>query len=224
MNLVLTEKHTIISVKNPMAKHAQSIDLYLRSRVFGNGRGWVFTPKHFQDLGSDSAIDSALRRLKAADTIRQLARGLYDYPVQDPVLGTVAPSADAIARALVVRDAIRLQPSGAYAANVLGLSEQVPSRVVFLTDGPARKVKIGKREIILQHTTPRNMATAGRKSGTFIQALRYLGQDQVDTQVLATLRRQIADDDRPAIRKDLRHAPAWIADLLRPLTEPKPAA
>jgi hypothetical protein len=224
MNLVLTEKRTIFPVKNSMAKHAQSIDLSIRSRVFGNGRGWVFTPKHFQDLGSDSAIDSALRRLKAAGTIRQLARGLYDYPVQDPVLGTVAPSADAIARAIVVRDAIRLQPSGAYAANRLGLSEQVPSRVVFLTDGPARKVKIGKREIILQHTTPRNMATAGRKSGTFIQALRYLGQDQVDDQVLATLRRQIADDDRAAIRKDLRHAPAWIADLLRPLTEPKPSA
>jgi hypothetical protein len=220
----LTEKQTVIPVKTPMAKHAQSIDLSIRSRVFGNGRGWVFTPKHFQDLGSDSAIDSALRRLKASDTIRQLARGLYDYPVRDPVLGTVAPSADAIARALAARDAIRLQPSGAYAANMLGLSQQVPSRVVFLTDGPARKVKIGKREIILQHTTPRNMATAGRKSGTFIQALRYLGQDQVDDQVLATLRRQIADDDRSAIRRDLRHAPAWIADLLRPLTEPMPAA
>lgn len=224
MSLVLTEKQPIIPVKNPMAKHAQSIDLSVRSRVFGNGRGWVFTPKHFQDLGSDAAIDSALRRLKAAGTIRQLARGLYDCPVQDPVLGTVAPSANAIARALVVRDAIRLQPSGAYAANMLGLSEQVPSRVVFLTDGPARKVKIGRREIILQHTTPRNMATAGRKSGTFIQALRYLGQDQVDDQVRAILRRQIADDDRSAIRKDLRHAPAWIADLLRPLTEPKPSA
>lgn len=207
-----------------MAKHAQSIDLSVRSRVFGNGRGWVFTPKHFQDLGSDSAIDSALRRLKAAGTIRQLARGLYDYPVQDSVLGTVAPSADAIARALIVRDAIRLQPAGAYAANMLGLSDQVPSRVVFLTDGPARKVKIGKREIILQHTTPRNMATAGRKSGTFIQSLRHLGKTQVDDQVLATLRRQIADEDRSAIRKDLRHAPAWIADLLRSLTEPKPAA
>lgn len=220
MNLVLTEKKATISVKTPMSKHAQSIDLSVRSRIFGNGRGWVFTPKHFQDLGSNSAIDSALRRLKASDTIRQLARGLYDYPVQDPVLGTVTPSADAIARALVVRDAIRLQPSGAYAANQLGLSEQVPSRVVFLTDGPARKVKIGRREIILQHTTPRNMATAGRKSGTLIQALRYLGQDQVDEKVLATLHRQIANADRSAIRKDLRHAPAWIADLLRPLTDP----
>jgi hypothetical protein len=224
LNLDLTGKMTIIPVKNTMTKHAKSIDLSIRRRIFGHGRGWVFTPKHFQDLGSDSAIDSALRRLKASGTIRQLARGLYDYPVQDPVLGTVASSADAIARALVVRDAIRLQPSGAYVANQLGLSEQVPSRVVFLTDGPARKVKIGKREIILQHTTPRNMATAGRKSGIFIQALRYLGQDQVDDQVLATLRSQITDDDRAGIRKDLRHAPAWIANRLRPLTEQNTAA
>jgi hypothetical protein len=120
----------------------------------------------------------------------------------------------------VGRDAIRLQPSGAYAANVLGLSEQVPARVVFLTDGPARKVKIGKQEIILQQTTPRNMAAAGRKSGTLIQALRYLGQDQVDEKVGAILRRQIAAKDRAAIRRDLRHAPAWIADFLLSLMAP----
>jgi hypothetical protein len=198
-----------------MPKHAASTDSNVLDRILGHGRGWVFTPTPFADLGTRNAVASALKRFKAAGTIRQLARGLYDYPVQDPILGTVAPSADAIARALVVRDAIRLQPSGAYAANVLGLSEQVPTRIVFLTDGPARKVKIGKREIILQHTTPRNMATAGRKSGTLIQALRYLGKDQVNDTVLATLRRQIDEADRPVICEDLRHAPAWIADLLR---------
>jgi hypothetical protein len=142
---------------------------------------------------------------------------LYDYPVQDSILGAVTPSADTMARALVVRDAIRLQPSGAYAANLLGLSNQVPSRVVFLTDGPARRVKFGKREIILQHTTPRNMATAGRKSGTIIQALRHVGQKRVDDQVRATLRRHITEEDLPRLRKDLIYAPAWIADLLRPL-------
>lgn len=205
-----------------MAKHATSTETKALNRIQAHGKGWVFTPAHLSDLGSRNAVASALKRFKAAGTIRQLARGLYDYPIQDPVLGTVAPSADAIARALVVRDAIRLQPSGPYAANVLGLSGQVPSRIVFLTDGPARKVKIGRREIILKHTTPRNMATAGRKSGTIIQALRYLGQDQVDDRVLATLRRHITDADRPAIRKDLRHAPAWIADILRPLTQPAP--
>lgn len=198
-------------------KNAQSIDNKVRSRIYGNKRGWVFTPKHFQDIGTSDAIDSALRRLKADGTIRQLARGLYDYPVQDPDLGTVTPSADAIAQALVVRDGIRLQPSGVYALNALGLSEQVPSRVVFLTDGPARKVRIGKREIILQKTTPRNMATADRKSGMIIQALRHLGKDKVDSDVISIIRRSITDADRAVIRKDLRYAPAWIADILRDL-------
>jgi hypothetical protein len=64
------------------------------------------------------------------------------------------------------------------------------------------------------------LAAAGRKSGTLIQALRYLGQNQVDETVRTILRRQIADEEQPAIRKDLVHAPAWIADFLRPLTEP----
>ncbi|PTX92313.1 DUF6088 family protein [Opitutus sp. ER46] len=199
-----------------MSEVLQSVDASVRSRIFGHRRGWVFTPKHFLDLGSRAAVALALHRLKAESTIRQLGRGLYDYPQNDPILGTITPSADAVARALVVRDAIRLQPSGAYAANLLGLSEQVPSRVVFMTDGPARKVRFGKREIILQHTTPRNMATAGRKSGTIIQALRYLGREQVDAHVLATVRRQMNDQDRATLRKDLVYAPAWMADLLRP--------
>ena len=200
-----------------MGKHAQSIDGKIRRRIFGKGRGWVFTPKHFQDLGTSAAIDSALRRLKADGSIRALTRGLYDYPANDPQLGLLTPSASAIARALVVRDAIRLQASGAYAANALGLSEQVPSRIVFLTDGPGRTVKIGKRSILLQRTTPRNMVTAGRKSGTVIQALRYLGRDHVDNRVIGILIRQLTDTERAALRDDLRHAPAWIADLLRPL-------
>ena len=202
-----------------MKRIVQSIDNKVRSRIYGNKRGLVFTPRHFQDIGSDDAVDSALRRLKADGVIRQLARGLYDYPQHDPVLGMVTPSADAIARALVVRDATRLQPSGAYALNALGLSEQVPSRVVFLTDGPGRNVKVGKRSIMLKHTTPRNMATAGRISGTLIQALRHLGKGRVDNRVVAAIRRHITDADRPVIRRDLLYAPAWIAEILRDLVE-----
>lgn len=205
-----------------MGKHAQSIDSAILRRVYGKGQGWVFTPNHFKDLGSRNAIASALKRHKKSATIRQLARGLYDYPVQHQVLGTVAPSADAIARALVVRDAIRLQPAGAYATNLLGLSDQVPAKLVFLTDGPTRKVRFGRQEIILHRTTPRNMATAGRKSGTIIQALRHLGQRHVDDQVIRTLQRQLTAADRATIRKDLRYAPAWIADILRKLSAPVP--
>ena len=200
-----------------MGKHAKSIDSSLLRRIFAKSRGWVFTPNHFNDLGSRNAIASALKRHKKSGIIRQLARGIYDYPVQHPVLGTVAPSADAIARALVGRDAIRLQPAGAYAANVLGLSDQVPMKIVFLTDGASRRVKLGQREIILKHTTPRNVATAGRQSGTVIQALRHLGQHHVDDKVLSILRRQLNADDKARLLKDLKYAPAWVANILQRL-------
>jgi hypothetical protein len=103
---------------------------------------------------------------------------VYDFPNEHPVLGALAPSAEDIARALAGRDRTRLQPAGAYAANALGLSEQVPAKAVFLTDGPARTVKVGPTTIQLRRTTPKNMAAAGRLSGLLIQALRELGKER----------------------------------------------
>jgi hypothetical protein len=125
---------------------------------------------------------------------------------------------DAIAEALQTRDAVRLQPSGGYAANILGLSTQVPMRVLFLTDGPARKIQIGKLEIRLKHTTPRNMATAGRISGTVIQALRWLGRRHVDDDIVAKLQRRLDDDAKAQLRKDIGYAPIWIAEIIRKIT------
>jgi hypothetical protein len=117
-------------------------------------------------------------------------------------------------------EAIRLQPSGAYAANLLGLSQQVPVKVVFLTDGPSRRVAIGKQELILKRTTPRNMATAGKASGLVIQALRDLGRRNVDDTVVRALKKKLSDDDKEQLIKDLRYAPAWIAEVMRRIAAP----
>ncbi len=203
-----------------MKQQAQTIDKKGLSRVYGHGMGWVFTPSHFGDLGSRAAVESALRHHKQAGIIRQLARGLYDYPRHHPQLGVLSPSDDAVAKALAGRDAIRLQPSGAYAANLLGLSTQVPTKVVFLTDGSSRTVQIGVRQIILKRTTPRQMATAGRISGTLIQALRWMGARHVDDQIVEVLRRRLSDEDKQRILKDMRYAPVWIAEVLRRIVQP----
>ncbi len=200
-----------------MGKHKQSIDNKIISRIYGHGRGWVFTPAYFSDLGSRDAIASALKRHRQSGRIRQLARGLYDYPRTDSLLGMLTPSPDDVARALAGRDAVRLQPSGAYAANLLGLSSQVPMKIVYLTDGRSRTVQIGKKQILLKQTTPRNMATAGRVSGLVVQALRHLGRRHVDDEVMARLDRRLDADDRKQLLKDIRYAPAWIADIMRRL-------
>jgi hypothetical protein len=144
---------------------------------------------------------------------------VYDFPKEHPVLGPLAPSAEDIARALAGRDRTRLQPAGAYAANALGLSEQVPAKTVFLTDGPARTVKIGSTTIQLRRTTPKNMAAAGRLSGLLIQALRELGQEHVTPQRRDHLKRTLPADKRRELLKDLRLAPAWMHPIFRELAE-----
>ena len=196
---------------------SKTIDNQVVSRIYGHGRGWVFTPNHFKDLGSRNAIASALKRYKQSGLIRHLARGLYDYPKTDPELGPLEPSADDIAKALAGRDAARLQPTGAYAVNLLGISTQVPMKVTYLTDSLSRTVQVGKRQITLKRTTPRNMATAGKVSGLVIQALRHLGQERVDKQAIAQLDRVLDEQAKSQLKKDIRYAPAWIADIIRDL-------
>ncbi len=202
-----------------MGKHSDSTDSKVLRRIRGHARGWVFTPDSFKDLGTRGSIDLALMRYRDNGTIRQLARGLYDFPKNDEQLGTLQPSTDDIARAVAGRDATRLQPSGAYAANLLGLSTQVPMKVVYLTDGRARTIQVGNRQIVLKHTTPRNMATAGKTSGLVIQALRHLGQKSVDEQVIAQLDRRLDDEARRQLIKDIRYTPAWIADIFHRLAD-----
>jgi hypothetical protein len=197
----------------------QTLEKTILAMIAGLERGFVFTPRHFASLGDPRTIGMALTRLSRKGTIRRLARGLYDYPKQHPQLGVLSPSPDAIAQALAGRDATRLQPSGAYAANQLGLSEQVPMKVVFLTDGAARHVRIGKQEIVLKRTTPRNMATAGKISGLLIQALRHLGRRHVDDAMVRTLQDQLSDDDKAQLFKDLCYAPAWIAAIMRRIAQ-----
>lgn len=204
-----------------MPKHAQSFDTLLLERIRSHSAGWVFTPSHFADLGTRDAAASALKRHKKAGTLRQIARGLYEVPRVDPEIGPLSPSLEAVAKALQERDAVRLQPAGGYAANLLGLSEQVPTKVVFLTDGAARRVQLGKQVIVLKHTTPRNMATAGRVSGLVIQALRHLGRRRVDDSLVQRLRTRLTNADKAQLRQDLRYAPAWIAALMRRVAEPR---
>ena len=204
----------------PPINHTQPIDNKVRKRIFGAGRGLVFTPTHFLDLGGRDAVDQALSRLTAEGAIRRLARGLYDYPKVHAVLGELLPSPDAVAKALAARDAVRLQPAGAYAANLLGLSEQVPAIIIFLTDGLARTVQVGAMKIVLQRTTPRAMATAGRLSGLLIQAFRYLGKENISPDVLSLLRKQLPAQERESLPRDIKFAPTWMHRHFRDLAKP----
>jgi len=193
----------------------QSIDAKLKKRIFGRGKGSIFTPTDFLDLGSRDAIDKALSRSAAKGTFRRLARGLYDYPKSHPDLGMISPDPDTIARAIAGRDNTRIQPSGAYAANLLGLSTQVPAKIVYLTDGQTTTVRLGKQQIQLRHTTAKNMATAGRISGLVIQAFKHIGKNNIDDGRINWLKSKLPKKDKKQLLKDIRWAPAWMHPFFR---------
>ena len=198
-----------------------SIDGAISRKVHRAKPGTVFTPALFASLGGRAAIDKALQRLVARDELRRLSRGLYDKPRHDPLLGSLWPSVEAVVAALTGKDKLRVQPTGAYAANLLGLSDQVPARVEFLTDGTSRTVKAGPMQIVLKRTTPRQMAAAGRTSGLVIQALRSLGPEHVTPQRIDKLTRSIPAAERRNLLDDLSLAPGWMQPTLRALAAGK---
>lgn len=203
-----------------MTKHSHSIDTQVLQRIQLNGLGWVFTPTDFADLGSRTGVATALKRHKAAGTIRLLGRGLYDTPRVHAVLGLLWPAIDDVAKALERKNGSRLQPTGVYAANLLGLSEQVPAQIEFLTDGASHIVKVGPTQIRLKRTTPRNMATAGLLSGMLVQAFRCLGAAHITAQNIERLRQTLPATERAKVLAEMGFAPEWMHAYFREIAKP----
>ena len=180
-----------------------------------NEAGRVFTPFDFLDLGSPHSVGMAFLRLVRGGSLRRLARGLYDVPRRHPLLGELLPTAEAIAQALARKDGAKIQPMEAMAANLLGLSEQVPVKAVFLTDGPGHTVKVGPLTVQLKQRSLRQVGKAASTSSLVFAALRSLGKDHVTNARVAHLRETLNLKDRKRLLKDLPLAPAWMHPYLR---------
>lgn len=191
-------------------------------RARSHGRGSVFTPADFLDVGSRDAVDQALSRLSRNGRLRRIARGLYDFPQVHPKLGLLAPTPDKVAKALARGSGSALQIAGAHAANVLGLSTQVPARATYLTDGPSRRVVIGKRVVDMRHASPKHLVAPGTAVGTVVQALRHLGPDAAPS-VIKAASRHLSASDRMLLSRSARQAPAWMQPTLGQIVHSIPA-
>ena len=187
-----------------------------RVSAYPSGK-WVCTPKDFLDLGSREAIDQALSRLAKTDQLRRIGHGLYDRPRFSNVLKRPAPvDLDAAVAALARRDGVRIMPDGLVSANLLGLTNAVPAKVSFVTDGYSRTLKIEGRTVRFQHAGPRVMQWAGKPSAPVVQALRWLGPvAAADAQVVSTLRRTLSEDVKLDLMQNSRDLPGWALPLAR---------
>jgi hypothetical protein len=190
---------------------SQTIETKLSYRIRGNGGGWAFSPKDFLDLGGRPTVDSALHRLTQRGEVRRVVRGIYDYPRFSKLLGQqLSPDVDQVARAIARKFRWRIQPSGATAANLLGLSTQVPARAVYLSDGPDRSYKIGNTTLAFEHTALKEAGFKLKESGLIVQALKSLGSERITPEVISTIRTWLPESLRAKVLADTRTATGWV--------------
>lgn len=199
----------------------KSIDIQILEKIKKARRGSLFFSEDFINKGHADAVRKALERLVKAGELQRVARGIYVRPEKDPVLGYVTPDIEKIVKAIAKRDRARIVPTGTYALNRLGLSTQVPMNVLYLTDGSARKIKIGKYTVNFKRTTPKNLAARGEISKLVIQALRTIGKDNATKEEIKRIRQLLKKEKPTHFQHDIRLAPAWIRKIMLPVIEQK---
>jgi len=195
----------------------ESIEIQLLNKIKKARRGALFFTDSFITIGNAKAVGKALERLVKAGELQRVATGIYVRPEKDPVIGYITPGIEAIARAIAKRDRARIVPTGIYALNKLGLSTQVPLNIVYLTDGAARKVKIGNRTITFKKATPKNVAAIGKISRLLIQALKTIGKDKVTADEIEKIQQLLKKEKLTRLQHDIRLAPEWIRKIMLPV-------
>lgn len=176
--------------------------------------GQLVLPSDFKDLGTSAAIRKTLSRLVESGQVERMGQGIYVLPKKDKVFGKVLPSMEELAEALAKKEHVIIKPSGQYALNKIGLSTQVPMRLVFLTSGNAKNIRIGRNAIIFKSTTAKKLSMKGN-----ITSLLFLGLEEIDLQKLSQIQMEkimgLLKQENPDILKyNLRLAPTKVSDFV----------
>lgn len=177
--------------------------------------GEILFISDFLTISDYDTVRKSLQRLTEKELLLRLSKGIYYYPKHDKLLGLIYPSAEQIGNAIAKRDKARIIPTGSYAMYRLGLSTQVPMNVVYLTDGSARKIQIGKQTIVFKKTSPKNLSTKNQLSNLIIQGLRAIGKENTTQSHTNKIKKIVIESKEMSdLYSDILHAPVWIQKIV----------
>ncbi|MBX6364487.1 MAG: hypothetical protein IRZ00_11520 [Gemmatimonadetes bacterium] len=183
------------------------------------GEGAVVSAKSFLHLGSRAAVDQALSRLARGGHLLRVARGRYVRPVHTR-FGTRAPEPAKIIERLAELTGETVVPSGATAANALGLTTQVPVRPVYLTSGPTRCLRLGRQVVELRHAPAWQLRAPQRPAGQALRALVWLGPQHAGA-AAERLGRTLPAPERQELLAARPALPTWLARTVSEAFAPK---
>ena len=198
-----------------MGKHASSIYTLIHDKIISNAEGKIYFLSDFYEYDSESVRQAFVRLVKDEVVIR-LSPGIFLYPLRTR-FGVAYPSDYEIAKEIARRDSASVLPAGMIAANMVGLSEQVPMKSIFLTDGAARIVNVNGRTIIFKRGVPKNFAYKSKTMPLIVSGMKAMGKDDITEEGLASIKRMLtkeAEMNYGDLCRDLALAPEWIRSIL----------
>ena len=196
----------------------------MRQRIYGHGRGWVFTSKDFQDLASLATVRQVLGRFTKERTIIRLRAGVYHFPTISSMLNTPSnPDPDAIVRAIARANGWTVLPTGDTAVNLLGLSRQVPAQYQYFSDGPTKRYKWSGGSLSLKHRTNKETTILSPRTALLVQALKNLGEENVNKIVLNKLLDAFSVKELNLAIKEAKYSTSWVYWVIKNLAAEKKA-
>lgn len=196
----------------------------ISSRIFGTGRGHVFTSKDFSDLASHETVRQTLSRLTREGKIRRLLRGIYEYPAYSTLLEEWAPpDPGRIASAIARAHGWTIVPAGDTALNLLGLSTQIPAQWLYHSDGPSKTFAWTGGMLAFRHRTNKEVTALSTPTALLVQGLKALGKERCDERVLAILQKKLSSRERKIAQKEARFVTSWVYELIRKLNQGEPS-
>jgi hypothetical protein len=192
----------------------ESISIQIENKIKRSRPGQIILPSDFKDLGTSTAIRKTLSRLVDQKVLVRMGQGVYVIPIHDKLFGEVLPSMEEIAASLAEKEHVKIMPTGQYALNKIGLSNQVPMKMVFLTNGTKKNITIGKSSILFQPTTTKKLAMVGSISSLLFLGLEELDLNRLTESELEKIIALLKKEDQNNLKHDLKLAPARISDFV----------
>ena len=188
----------------------------IRGNIEKAENGSVFVSTDFTDITDKKTVNMGLIRLADEGLIKKILFGVYYKPEFSKLLGeTVAPSSNKVAHALARNFGWTIVPCGDTALNLLGLSTQVPSQWVYVSDGAYKEYTFDNTTIKFKRTTNKEISKVSYKTALTIQALKALGKENITEQVILRLKKILTDEEKEKMLAESKSATSWVLELIK---------
>lgn len=190
----------------------QPITARVQSKISSLSHGVVFASNSFKFADANqNSVEKELSRLNADGVIKRFRKGIYYKPQKSSLFGDVLPNPSAIAQAIAKLNHAHIVPDGSMALNMLGLSDQVPMKYIYLNDKLHKSEFVGNTEIVFKRINAKKLTASNKKAGLVLSAIEYLGRDAFSDRVLVKDFAHTLDiNDVKDLDKASKNYPIWV--------------